>query len=93
MDNRVFILGDPNSRIEKKHLDDFGFVEDKNLPHLSHLYNDANHPIMSMDNNGTTYTCTFKIGRNIGKVEVENLRQFLHLCLALGIKLKPHCYD
>lgn len=78
---------------DKKWLMEFGFIEDPNIPYLMHLYNEAKTPIMTMEKRESVFICTYKVCNNIGKIEIEFIHQFQHLCCLLGVALTPHCYD
>lgn len=74
---------------------DLGFTDRKLIGDTERwiLKDDAGKPIITMDNYGDHYECNFKVGRNIGKIDIQYISQFQHLCSLLEIPLTPISYE
>ena len=80
--------------IDEDFLVDLGFTDRKLIGDTERyiLKDDTGKPIITMDNYGDHYECNFKVGSNVGKINLIYVHQFQHLCTLLEVTLTPYCY-
>ena len=81
--------------INDDYLVDVGFIDHQLIGDTERwiLKDDAGNRIIAMDWYGTYYECIYKVGRNIGKIDIQYISQFQHLCSLLEIPLTPIIYE
>lgn len=74
---------------------DFGFSEHMLIGDTERLIlkDDAGRPIITMDWYDDHYECTYKVGTNIGKINLKYIHEFQHLCHLLEVSLMPQHYE